>query len=295
MTSEPLYLCQPPDPNPRKPRLTCPPGATDSHVHVYGPDELYPVSPRRMFDVPEALPATLADAYDVMGIDRVVFVQPSGYGFDNSCQLDAMAKIGRQARAVVVVAGDVPDVELERLDEAGARGVRYAIGHTSAASLDDMPRMSARVAELGWHVQFHIFTEGGDTPLLEYEDMLANSTAPIVLDHLGSLEPGLSLDDPGFAVMQRLVDRGKCWIKLSGAYRVSAEPPYPDMVPYVERLTQIRPDRLVWGSDWPHVFFKGKMPNTTDLLDQLLDWLPDEALRNRVLVDNPAELYGFGA
>ncbi|CAB3806942.1 4-sulfomuconolactone hydrolase [Paraburkholderia ultramafica] len=179
------------------------------------------------------------------------------------------------------------------MHECGVRGVRYTIGHAGAAPLAEMPVLAKRIAEYGWHVQLHVMNDGGGSPLTEMEATLHELATEVVIDHLGSIRPDRGLSQPGFESLLRLVDTGRCWVKLSGAYRVSNAPPYADMIPFVQRLLSVRPDRLVWGSDWPHVSFRGNMPNTTDLLDQLLTWIPDEEQRAGVLVDNPAHLYKF--
>lgn len=289
-----LELCQPPDPNTRQPKFKLPAGATDCHVHTYGPDSKYPVSPKRMFDVPEALPKQLASVLNTMGVDRVVLVQPSTYGTDNSRQLDAVAEMGRPTRIVASLRADVSDEELERLHKAGVRGVRYAIGHKAGAPLEEIPILSPRIAKLGWHTQFHIFNHGGESPLQDAEALLPSLATDMVIDHIGSIDPRLGLKQQGFQALGRLLKSGRCWIKLSCGYRVSSEAlPYRDLIPYVNELISIRSDRLVWASDWPHVAFEGQMPNTTDLLDHMLDWIPDEAIRQKVFVKNPEVLYGF--
>lgn len=287
-------LCQPPDPLPRVPDLRCPPGTTDCHVHVYGPDSRYPVAPTRAFDVPEALPSALLNLTETLGVARVVLVQPSGYGVDNSRHLDAAAEIGIPARVVVALRADVPENELRRLHERGVRGVRYNIGHAGAVPITEMPQLARKIAPLGWHVQLHVMDDGGRVPLAEMEQTLASLPTEVVIDHMGSLRPELGVGQPGFQALLRLVDTGRCWVKLSCGYRMSHEPPpYPDMLPYVQALVAHRPDRLVWASDWPHVSFKGKMPNTTELLDLMASWVPDETTRHLIFVDNPARLYQF--
>ncbi|MDX3895566.1 amidohydrolase family protein [Pusillimonas sp.] len=289
-----LPLCQPPDPNPRTPSLRCPPGTTDCHVHVYGPNSLYKVASTRSFDVPEALPAALRRLEDTLGVDRVVLVQPSGYGTDNSRHLDAAEEIGIPARVIVALRADVPESELRSLHERGVRGVRYNIGHAGAVPIEEMPLLARKIAPLGWHVQLHVMDDGGRAPLKEMEAVLANLPTDVVIDHIGSIRPEQGESQPGFQTLLRLLEAGRCWVKLSCGYRMSHEqPPYRDMLPYVQALVACRPDRLVWASDWPHVSFKGKMPNTTDLLDLMTYWVPDESVRNRIFVDNPAKLYQF--
>lgn len=289
-----ISLCQPPDISPRSPRLICPPGTTDCHVHVYGPADRYPVAPTRAFDVPEALPSSLRRLHDILGIDRLVLVQPSGYGTDNRRHLDAVAELGRPARVIVSLPAEVSDAEVDGLHASGVRGIRYNIGHTGAVRLAEMPALAARVARLGWHVQLHVMDDKGGAPLAEMESVLRELPTDAVIDHLGSLRPSAGLGQPGFQSLLRLVRTGRCWVKLSCGYRMSAvAPPYEDMVPYVQALLSLRPDRLLWASDWPHVSFEGAMPNTTDLLDQMLTWVPDERQRNQIFVRNPELLYGF--
>jgi predicted TIM-barrel fold metal-dependent hydrolase len=188
---------------------------------------------------------------------------------------------------------DVSPTELDRMHKAGVRGVRYTIGHAGAAPIAEMPELAKRIAEFGWHVQLHVMNDGSGNALVEMEKALENLATDLVIDHIGSIHPVGGLGQRGFAALLRLLETGRCWVKLSGAYRVSKAPPYEDMMPFVEKLVAANPDRLVWGSDWPHVAFKGSMPDTTDLLDQLLAWIPDATQRHRILVDNPATLYGF--
>jgi predicted TIM-barrel fold metal-dependent hydrolase len=231
---------------------------------------------------------------DSLNIDRVVLVQPSGYGTDNNRHMDAIAELGRPVRVIAALRADAPDVQLDRLHEAGVRGVRYNIGHAGAVPISEMPLMARRIASRGWHVQLHVMDSGGRAPLAEMETLLAKLATDVVIDHMGSLSAPEGIGQPGFQALLRLVSSGRCWVKLSAAYRMSAVlPPYDDMAPYVHALLSMRPDRLLWASDWPHVSFKGAMPDTADLLDQLLHWVPDEQQRKRILVDNPAALYGF--
>lgn len=295
-TAEPtaIWSCQPPDSLVRTPKVSCPPGTTDCHVHVYGPDSLYPVASTRAFDVPEALPSSLRSLHDALGVDRLVLVQPSGYGVDNQRHLDAIAELGRPARVIAALRASVSDRQLDRMSEAGVRGVRYNIGHAGAVPISEMPDLAKRVASLGWHVQLHVMDDGGASPLAELEKTLSELPTDVVIDHMGSLRPQAGLGQPGFQSLLRLVATGRCWVKLSCGYRMSSMPaPYEDLLPYVEALLSIRPDRLLWASDWPHVAFKGKMPNTTDTLDLMSTWVPDEAQRKRIFVDNPEALYGF--
>lgn len=289
-----IELCQPPKPDHRQPRLVCPPGTTDTHVHVYGPNDRYPPAPTRMFDVPDAFPGTLRKLLDTLGVQRAVLVQPSGYGVDNQRHLDAVAELGIPARMVAAVRADVAEAELDRLHEGGVRGIRYTVGHAKGVPLSEIPLMAGRIAHRGWHVQLHVLEDGGQQPLDTLFKTLVDLPCDLVVDHVGSVHPADGVGQAGFQALLRLVRGGRCWVKLSSSYRMSAlPPPYADMLPFVQALLAERPDRLLWATDWPHVFFKGEMPDTTDLLDCMLDWVPDEAQRHRIFVENPAALYGF--
>ena len=288
-----IALCQPPDPNPRPPKLVCPPGATDCHLHIYGPQQHYPASPASAFAVPDSLPAAACHLHQVLGIQRAVLVQPSGYGLDNRRQLDALAEIGVSARAIVAVAPDVSDQELQRLHQAGARGARFAIGHDGARPLSEILRFAERLAPFGWHIDLHVRRTPGVSVLTRDEALFRRFPVPLVFAHFANLLGKDGTEQPDFQFLCELMRDGNCWVKLSAAYRLSAEPPYRDLAPLAQGLAAARPDRLLWASDWPHVNFKAKMPNTTELLDCLADWIPDETLRRRILVDNPQALYRF--
>jgi predicted TIM-barrel fold metal-dependent hydrolase len=220
-----------------------------------------------------------------------VVVQASVYGFDNTRLLDAMPEIGLEARAVVVVSAAVTDAELDHMHAAGVRGIRIIATHGGGPLLDELDALAARIAERGWHVQFMLSPE----QLLVLETRLAALPCSFVIDHFAGIPAAAGTAQPAFRALLRLMQTGRGWAKLSAAYHCSAEPPpYADLAPFAAALIAMAPDRLVWGSDWPHVYFDGEMPNTTVLFDRLAHWMPDPALRNRVLSDNPARLYGFG-
>ena len=189
-------LCQPPNPHVNTPDFVCPPGTVDCHVHVYGPDAKYPVANTRAFDVPEALPSTLMRVEQTLGVDRVVLVQPSGYGVDNTRHIDAAQEMGLEARVVAALRADVKDSELRRMHDLGVRGVRYNIGHAGAVPLQEMPLLAAKVVEYGWHVQLHVMDDGGKAPLVEMEQTLKNLPTQIVIDHVGSIRPTQGLNQP---------------------------------------------------------------------------------------------------
>jgi predicted TIM-barrel fold metal-dependent hydrolase len=280
--------CQGPNPDVRRPRIDVPAGATDTHFHLFGPD--YPYADGREYTPPDAPAREARRVFDTLGIQRFVVIQPSVYGTDNRCQLEQGAEIGLPMRAIVVVPRDVSDGELERMDTLGVRGVRFTLAHAGALDQRDIEFYAARMSELGWHLQFMV--KPGQ--LVQLEPRLARLPCPIVIDHMTMPKPAEGVEQPAFKALLRLIKTGHCWVKLTGAYRLSDDQPrYPDLAPFARALVAARADRVVWGSDWPHVAFKGRMPNTTDLMDLLADWVPDAANRERVLVDNPATLYGF--
>ena len=282
-------LCQGPDPHPRKPRFAIPSGATDTHFHLFADASRCAFVEDREYTPPEITPAMARHVFDTLGIQRAVVIQPSVYGEDNSVQLEGAAQLGIPVRAVVVTPYDTPDRELQKLHDRGARGLRYILAHPGGLPLSDLERFADRIKDMGWHIQF--LAKGPQ--VLEIASRIEKLTCPAVIDHIGMFRPADGLAQPAFQAVLALIRRGH-WVKLSGIYRLSQDAPhYRDLAPYVQALVAERPDRIVWASDWPHAFVKGKMPNTTDLLDAFGEWVPDERDRRRILVDNPAELYGF--
>jgi predicted TIM-barrel fold metal-dependent hydrolase len=286
-----IAYCKAPDPTPRKPRLHVPLGATDTHFHIMGPANVYPYIEEREYTPPDATPPAYEHLHRTLGIQRAVLIQPSVYGQDNSCMANSARQLGLPTRMIVVVPLDVTDKELQRLHDAGARGVRFIQAHAGGLPLSDLHRLSERVKPLGWHVQFLL----RPVHLIALESSLLNLATEFVIDHVGLIRTSAGgINHPAFEALLRLFGTGRCWVKLTGAYRISSqEPPFRDVIPLVAALLKERPDRLLWGSDWPHVTVNGEMPNTTDLLDLLLDWVPDENDRKLILVDNPQALFGF--
>jgi predicted TIM-barrel fold metal-dependent hydrolase len=282
--------CRGPDPHPRRPRIELPPGTTETHFHLFGPASRYRYADGREYTPPDATPDAARHLFATLGIERAVVIQPSVYGTDNRCQLDQGAALGIPFRAVVVTAPEASDTEYARLHEAGARGVRFILAHRGGLDPALLERYADRMAEMGWHLQLMVKPHH----LLALEERLQRLPCPVVIDHMAFIDPAAGLGQPAFQALLRLVRGANGWAKLTGAYRLSGEAPaYGDLVPFARALVEARPDRLVWGTDWPHVAFKGRMPNTTDLVDLLAEWVPDEAARMRILVDNPATLYDF--
>ena len=288
--------CAAPDPNPRAPQMQVPAGACDTHVHVFGPAARYPYQENRGYTPPDSPPDALARLHAALGIDRAVLVQASVHGTDNSAILDAVALDPAHRCCVAAVSEDVSDAELERLAAGGAKGIRVNLvdkGGMPFSSLASLQAMGDRIAGLGWHIEFLVHAEK-DAGFIE---LAAKLPVPSVVGHLGYAKSPARVEEPGYRRFLSLVEDGRCWVKLTGPYRVSAEddPPYADVAPFAEALIATRPDRIVWGSDWPHVMQIKPMPNDGDLIDLVAAWAGDEATTRRILVENPAELYGFGA
>lgn len=281
-----------PDPNPRRPRLLAPAGACDCHNHVFGPADRFPYVADRQYTPPDAPLEKFLDLLDIMRIERAVIVQPSVYGSDNSCTEDAVARMAGRARAVAVVDPSISDAELNRLDAIGFRGVRFNLVHTGGStSLEALETLSERVAPLGWHVQ--IYMRGAGLP--DVEDRLLALPTDIVIDHMSHLDPTEDLTQPGFRSLQRLLAAGRAWVKLCPYRYDHSGYPFVTAKALALELASARPDRLIWGTDWPHPDLPGgEMPNDGDLLDALDDWFgDDDALIRRILVDNPDALYLF--
>lgn len=270
-------------------RLKAPPGACDTHMHIY--DSRYPKAATAKIDPPDASLADYLKARAKLGIDRTVVVQPSVYGKDNSCLLDVMAAIGPSARGVAVVDETVSDAELERLTKLGVRGVRFFMLAGAPLPLEILETMASRVAAFGWHVQFQ--TDG--RLLADLEPMLQRLPSTLSIDHVGKFLEPVEPDHPGFRALLHLLDNGRTWIKLAAPYETSKlGPPYYDDVGKLAKiLAKAAPERTIWASNWPHPMAGERKPQDAWMLDMLLDWVPDETARNKVLVDNPAKLYGF--
>ena len=290
-----IPVCQEPDPNPKKPSFIAPAGACDCHAHVFGPASRYDYSPKRGYTPPDASVEDFMRLQEALGLERGVLTQPSVYGTDNSAMMDAVARYPDRLRAVAAVDGTVTDDELARLDADGVRGVRVNIVDKGGMPFEDMSAVETigrRVRDLGWHVEVLIHVS--DFPNLRRT--FSDFPVPVVFGHLGYMPTGNGLRDPGFREFLGLLREGRAWVKLTGAYRITARrtTPYDDVLPFARTLVETAPGRVLWGSDWPHPFVSKPMPNDGDLFDMLAKWAPDEALRKKILVDNPAVLYRFG-
>jgi predicted TIM-barrel fold metal-dependent hydrolase len=279
------------------PRASC-----DCHVHVIGPKRRFPLPRERRYTPMDAPVGALAAMLKRLGVERVVLVQPSFYGTDNACMLDAMAQL-KNARGVAVLPEQAPEAELDALDEQGIRGLRVNIASSGPASAESIAHAAKAAAKLcewnGWHVQMFVAANAVE-PLAP---VLADFPVTSVLDHFGLIAPGST--NGALKTLLRLLESGNTWVKISGAYRIAADPNDKRIGPLARALCSANPERIVWGSDWPHTprhnLHKGgseeELPfqniDTRGLLDLVPRWLEDNALVERVLVTNPAQLYGF--
>ena len=279
----------PPNPHPRKPTLTLPPGACDSHCHIYGPFDRFPLPADRSF-TPNLAPETaLRRLHDHLGFERSVIVQSQGHGFDHRPLLAALATGAGRYRGVALIRAETTDAEIAEFHAAGICGARFHfMAHLGAPPAPAAMRaVMDRVRPYGWHMAIHVAGHG----LVEHEAFIRAVDAPVVIDHMG--RPALD-DEAPMAALRRLLDTGRVWVKLSGGDRLSvAGAPYHDVVPLARRLAAHAPERVLWGSDWPHVNLHAPMPDDGDLVDLIGEIAPSEAARRLMLVDNPTAFFGF--
>jgi predicted TIM-barrel fold metal-dependent hydrolase len=297
--TEPRRVCLPPDPNPRPPGWTLPPGACDTHFHLFGPPDRFPYSPERRYEPPAAPLEHYMAMRALVGLSRGVIVLPTAHGTDNATVVDALARSDGTLLGVCNFDDDTPDAELDRLDAAGVRGARFSLMSDRAGAADLIDRAVKRMVRLGWSLDLHIEPER----LLAHETFIRALPLPVVIDHMARVNPGDGLDQPAFRLLLDLLGDDRFWVKVSCADKISGDPrahppdgrPWRDTVPFARAAIGVAPGRVLWGSDWPHgnTFVAGRIPNDGDLLDLLAEYAPDPEIRRRILVDNPARLYGF--
>jgi predicted TIM-barrel fold metal-dependent hydrolase len=275
-----------------KPRTRVPPLACDCHHHIY--DARFPPTPTATLRPGDALPADYRMLQKRIGTRRSVIVQPSTYGVDNRLLVESIAVLGLGAtRGIAVVNTSVTDAELQALHAAGVRGIRFNLAPPGTTTLDMVKPLAARIAPLGWHVQVN----APAAALVEAQSTWSALPVPVVFDHLARVPPTDPTRQPAFLMVRELLQQGKAWVKLSGFYNETTvgAPLYTDRVQLAAVFAKEAPDRVVWGSDWPHPTEHTKLiPDDARLLDLLAEAVPDEAARSRILVDNPAKLYLFG-
>jgi len=272
------------------PKLKAPANATDCHHHIY--NSKFPVDPTATLRPADASVDDYRALQKRIGTTRNVLVQPSTYGTDNRAHLEALAAFGPTARMVAVVNDQVTTEELKRLHALGVRGIRFNLAQAGATTPEMMEPLSRRVNDLGWHIQIN----ASAVKIMEVMPILERVPSPIVFDHLAHIPQPAGVNDPLYAKVRALMDKGRTWVKLSGAYADTkvGPPTYADSSAVARAYAKAMPERCVWGSDWPHPTEQSKqLPDDAILFDLLIDWVPDEATRTRILVDNPATLYDF--
>jgi D-galactarolactone isomerase len=270
-------------------KIAVPKGACDTHMHFY--DEKIPPAPGTFlpgtFTVPE-----YRELQKRLGLARVIVVQANAYADDNSVAVNAMKELGKGAKGVAVVKASVKDAELERLTKAGICAVRIMTLHGGMLGFDVMDAVMARVHPFGWHANIQL--DGRELP--KYEAQIKRLPGKFVIDHNGKFLEPVAPDHPAFKCLLRLLDTGRCWVKLSAPYETSktGAPKYEDVSRLARALVKHAPERMLWASNWPHPSARNPAPpKDEDLLDLLADWAPDAKVQKRILADNPAELYGF--
>ena len=274
----------------RKPAFSLPRGACDTHVHIWGPFDRFPVAKGAPYTPPERTRDDLVVLHERLGVDRAVIVQTTVYKSDNRAMLDGIARSGGRWRGVALIDEHFTDADFLSLHEGGVRGVRFGfVKHLGGVpDLALVRRTAARIAPMGWHLVLHL--DAGNIP--EFIDFFGELSLPVVVDHMGRVPVRDGLDQPPFRILLDLLKRPNWWVKVSGAERISETgPPFADAIPFAQRLIEAAPGRVLWGTDWPHPNVRWE-PDEADLVDLLPSFAGAAAL-HKVLVDNPARLYGF--
>lgn len=281
------------NPNPTAPAYRLPPGSCDSQFHVFGPADRYPVRPGAAYEMPSATIETALGLHRLLGIQRGVIVQATTYGADHQVVLDGLAAAGPSYRgcANAVVLAECDDAYIQKLHDAGVRGARFTrqgLGISMAPEVFD--RAIARIRELGWYAKFQPEPDGMMGQAAQFESL----DIPVLLDHMGRADPSAGAADPTRRMLESLLSRGNFWVMLSLTEKISrTSEPWDDVIPLAQALIAANPDRVVWGSDWPHPVSVKATPNEGRLLDQLARYAGDQATLKKILVDNPAHLFGF--
>lgn len=292
ITSKEAPACPGPHSPPHGPtRFKVPRGAVDTHAHVIGLPPDYPFMAERSYTPPEATARDYLAMLDATGMTYGVLTQVSVHGSDNRLMVDTLRAHWQRLRGIAVIPLDCPEREKIALKDAGVVGLRINVLYGGGIGFEQVENYAALCREMGWHLQFLV--DARELPALA--PRLSKLPVHFLIDHMGHFPTTSGIDNEGFKTLLSLVRDG-AWVRLSGAFRNTVEdPPYRDTVPFAHKLVEAAPDRCVWGSDWPHVANWRVMMNVGDLLDLLVDWVPDEKLRNRILVDNPHRLFGFPA
>ena len=281
------------DTNPSKPKLRLPAGSWDTHCHIFGPKEQFPFAPTSKIDPADAPKEKLFALHAMLGIERCVIVQSAVHGTDNRVVEDALLAKGGAYLGIALLPVTVADAELRRLDRLGFRGVRFNfMKHLhQAASIDEVIGLGSRLADIGWHLQIHM-----ESTLIEaMTPILKRSPVPVVIDHIGRVDAGLGLEQAPFQSLRSLLQNDGLWVKVSGCDRITRTgPPYADALPFARKLVAEFPDRVLWGTDWPHPHHAGPIPDDGLLVDIIAEMAPSEELRRQLMVENPRRLYDRG-
>ena len=288
-----LKSCAPPVPHPRKPDLVVPPGSCDSHCHVFGPVDRFPYAPDANYAPPQAPLEALEALWDLLGFSRAVIVQSTVHGTDHAAAADALRRGAGRYRGVALITPATPDAEVARLHEQGFRGARlHFMAHVATAppTQEEVDAVVAKIRPYDWHVSLHL----SGTAVVDHAELIDSVPGRVVIDHMGRVDLRQGLESEPVQMLKRLLDRPDRWVKLSGTDRLATAPPsMADSVELARMLFEHRPDRVVWGTDYPHPNTHGFMPDEGDLVDNLTHIAPSPAALQQLLVDNPTELFDF--
>src|SRR5688572_14923811 len=297
--SKTFRVALPPDPNTRPPHLTLPPGACDSHIHVFGPPDIFPYADSRRYTPPAAPFEHYQNVRKITGLTRSCVVQPTAHGVDNRAILDAIARSEGNMRGIANIDASIGDAELDALAERGIVGARFSLMSDREGSPEEIAEQLPRMKKRDWIFDLHVDPED----LLEHEKFVRRLPMVTVIDHMARVRPAGGLGQPAFTLLLDLLKDDRYWVKICSLDKISAVPkarvenglPFRDMIPFAQACIAAAPHRVLWGSDWPHgnTFTPGRTPNEGDLLDLLKEIAPDERTRHTILVDNPARLFGF--
>lgn len=284
-----MKACLPPDPNVRPPVFRPPAGSCDCHAHVFGPSIKYPFVAERSFTPPDCLVSDYLKTLDALGFSRGVIVHGSAHGVDNRVSADAIAQAPDRLRGVAVVDATFDDKDIAALDRAGFRGTRMSTVVKGGPGFGQLEEIAARVGPFGWHLVTHVQRS---VELVDLAPRLLATGLPLVVDHIARITASEGLAAPAYQTLLSLLDTGRTWVKLSALSRTSNKSfPWDDMKPLVQGVIAHRPDRILWGTDWPHPNMFDGMPNDGDLMDAFASWVPDPGQQTQILVENPAALY----
>ena len=282
----------PPDPDTRKPKFAPPPLACDAHCHIFGPGAKFPYAKDAPYVPPDAPFEELQRLHKVLGLERAVIVHASCHGADMRVTLDAIARSKGAYRGTAIIDESYTEKDFQRMHDGGIRGVRFNfVKHLGGRpDMGFFQKTVERVKEMQWHLILHLDAQD----LVEFEDLFKRVPVPMVIDHMGRVKAAAGLEQQPFRILLSSLKNEHVWVKVCGAERVSSMgPPFTDAVPFAQALIAAAPERILWGTDWPHPNVGAHMPNDGDLVDLFARMAPDAAIQRKILVENPARLYGF--